>query len=499
MNLRHCLSTAAFFAASVPAFAAQFPSDIQQANILHCFDWKFTDIQAELPRIAAAGFGAVQVSPVQGNCGDGAEWFYAYLPYDFKMRDDKANGNGTRAQLSALCAEADKYGIKIIVDVVSNHVNPSTLYRDAWWGQGGRERNEGAVNYNSRYSITHGNLGQYKDVNSELPEVQQRIKDFLIDLRSLGVKGIRWDAAKHIGLPSEGCDFWKAVKEVDGLWHYGEILDNPGTSADTEWKVMREYTQYMSVTDVGFGSTALNMLKQGKMPVYHANLALTKAEYGQDFPGQYLVYWGESHDTYANDGGNTKNVDQKYIDRAYMLGACRLKETAVYFSRPSEKVNNRIRMGRKGSTEALESKAIGAVNIFRVNMAGIDEKTVHKYGATGYFVNARLDAGVLILLPTAGERDIEVQNPGCYAPQGTFTDAVGGSTFTVTADIIKGHVGPEGVAVLYKDGFQGVDEIAIPDESKAPVFYDLAGRRVANPERGLYIKVHHGRSTKVVL
>lgn len=483
----------------MPAMAARFPDDIQQANILHCFDWKFTDIQAELPRIAAAGFGAVQVSPVQGNCADGAEWFYAYLPYDFKMRDDKANGNGTRAQLAALCAEAEKYDIKVIVDVVSNHVNPSTLYRDAWWGQGDRERNIGAVNYSSRYSITHGNVGGYKDINSELPEVQQRIKEFLIDLKSLGVKGIRWDAAKHIGLPSEGCDFWKAVSQVDGLWHYGEILDNPGTSADTEWKVMREYMQYMSVTDSEFGTTVLNMLKQGKMPVYHANLALTKEEYGQNLPPEHLIYWGESHDTYANDGGATKNIDQKYIDRVYMLGACRKNEAAVYFSRPSETASNRIRMGRKGSTAVLDSKAIAAVNNFRAKMAGIDEKTVHKYGASGYHVNARLNSGVLILLPTAAARDIEVQNPGCYAPQGTLVDAVSGASFTVTPETIKGHVGPEGVAVLYATDFGGIDDVVMPDAEKAPVYYDLTGRRVDNPGRGLYIKVQGGRSTKVVL
>ena len=227
------------------AWGAEYglPSGIQEGNILHCFDWTFNDIKTELPSIAAAGFGSVQVSPVQGNCATNAEWFFAYMPYDFKFR---ANGNGSRAQLQSLCAEAEKYGIKVIVDVVANHVNQASGYHETWWDQNGRVRWEGGCNYGNRYSITHGQLGDYGDVNSEDSEVQARAKAFVEDLKSIGVKGIRWDAAKHIGLPSEGCNFWKTVTSVPGMFHYGEILDSPGGNGDA---LMNEYTQYMSVTD----------------------------------------------------------------------------------------------------------------------------------------------------------------------------------------------------------------------------------------------------------
>ena len=37
---------------------------IQDGVILHCFDWKLSDIQAEIPNIAMAGFTAVQTSPL---------------------------------------------------------------------------------------------------------------------------------------------------------------------------------------------------------------------------------------------------------------------------------------------------------------------------------------------------------------------------------------------------------------------------------------------------
>lgn len=58
-------------ACSLPATATD-PTDIQTANIFHAYNWKFSDIAAELDRIADAGYGAVQVSPVQGNCAENA-------------------------------------------------------------------------------------------------------------------------------------------------------------------------------------------------------------------------------------------------------------------------------------------------------------------------------------------------------------------------------------------------------------------------------------------
>ena len=236
------------------------PSNIQDGNILHCFNWKLSDIKSELPNIAKAGFGAVQISPMQRPDQSQVKWYDAYRPYDFKFTD---NVLGSAADLTALCSAAESYGIKIIVDVVANHVDGTasnkTEYHDSWWNSNGRLRWNGDVNYGDRYSITHNQLGGgggYPDVNSEDSEVANRAKAYLEELKSMGVKGIRWDAAKHIALPSEGCSFWSTVTSVPGLYHYGEILDNPGGSNGD--KLMIEYTTYMSVTDNGYGDGARN-------------------------------------------------------------------------------------------------------------------------------------------------------------------------------------------------------------------------------------------------
>ena len=409
------------------------PENIQDGNILHCFDWTFTDIQKELPNIAAAGFGAVQVSPVQGNCNSNAEWFYAYMPYDFKF---KANGNGSSAQLQTLCSEAGKYGIKIIVDVVANHVNVAQGYRDPWWDSNGRERNNGGINYGDRNSITHGNLGGYHDVNSESAEVQQRARAFVEELKGLGVKGIRWDAAKHIGLPSEGCNFWSEVTKVSGMYHYGEILDSPG--GNNANALMKEYTKYMSVTDNGYSKQCRE--NDGVPGSYGGWAAGTISD-------SNVVYWPESHDEYSNGGeygSSTVGVSQATLDRAYAIEACRRGATALYFSRPSATTKTTIKMGVKGST-AFTAKHIAEVNKFRNIMVG----RADYYSSSGSAASVTRQGGGAVIVKKGGSGSVSVPNGGGYVPAGTYKDRVDGGMFTVTATTISGNVGSSGIAVIY--------------------------------------------------
>ena len=423
------------------------PSAIQDGNILHCFDWTFNDIKTELPNIAAAGFGAVQVSPVQGNCATNAEWFYAYMPYDFKFR---ANGNGSREQLKSLCAEAETYGIKIIVDVVANHVNQASGYHDRWWDSNGRVRWQGGINYGDRNSITHGQLGGYGDVNSEDAEVQARAKAFVEDLKSLGVKGIRWDAAKHIGLPSEGCRFWSTVTSVPGMWHYGEILDNPGGNGDA---LMKEYTQYMSVTDNGYSNQCRN---NDGVPGSHAGWAAGTIDDSK------VVYWAESHDDYSNEWQASTHVSQAQIDRAWAIVACRQGASALYFSRPAANTRTTIKMGQKGSTQ-FKQPQIAEVNKFRNLMQGHADYFSQGNGAASV---TRKDGGAVIV-KRGGGGNVSVANGGGYCPAGTYRDKVSGGTFTVTATTISGTVGASGIAVIYKDGVTP-DPTPDPDPDPTP-------------------------------
>lgn len=113
------------------SFAADYglPANIQDGNILHCFNWSAKDVKAALPEIAAAGFGSVQLSPLQRPDvnATGTSWHDLYRPYDLAF---KSSGFCTEQDLKDLCAEAAKYGIKVVVDVVANHVDKTNGYHD---------------------------------------------------------------------------------------------------------------------------------------------------------------------------------------------------------------------------------------------------------------------------------------------------------------------------------------------------------------------------------
>ena len=80
--------------------------NIQNGTILHCFDWKYNDIKAELPNIAEAGFTSIQTSPAQPQVTSG-KWYWLYQPLGFYIG---TNDLGTKAELQSLCTEAEKYG-----------------------------------------------------------------------------------------------------------------------------------------------------------------------------------------------------------------------------------------------------------------------------------------------------------------------------------------------------------------------------------------------------
>lgn len=412
------------------------PEQIKDGNILHCFDWKLNDIKSELPNIAEAGFVAVQTSPMQRNVASGWNWSDPYRPADFAF---STSGLGTADDLRNLCSEAEKYGIKVIVDVVFNHVDNGS-YHVAWWNSNGRLRSTTkGINYSNRSSITHDRLGDYPEVNTEQPEVIARAKAYIEELKGYGVKGIRFDAAKHISLPSEsdGGDFWKEVTSVPGMFYYGEILGSPGGSQSTQ--LLKEYATFMSVTDDTYSNGARN---NDGVPGQRGQWALSTISEDK------CVYWGESHDTYANADGASKNVAQAKVDRAYAILACRKGGTGLYFSRPAKTAFGDIRVGQKGSTHFADP-AVAEINKFKNAMQGKADCYSKNSASTAASVT-RQDGGAVIVRK-GGKGEVSVPNGNSYCPAGKYYDRVSGYEFVVTDATITGYVGESGIAVIYGD------------------------------------------------
>ena len=430
--------------------------NIQDGVILHCFDWTLADIQEEIPNIAKAGFTAVQTSPVHERAGKGSVWYDVYRPYDFKI----GNGLGSEADLKALCAEAHKYGVKVIVDVVANHTDYGnvaerlldlSLYHQLGHG----------IDWHNRNDVTHGEIGM-KDLDTNNPTVQAIIKQYIQDLKACGVDGVRWDAIKHIGLPSEGDSFMKNVVDQE-MYNYGEILDNTGGNDNV---LFPEYQTYMSITDNGYGNGFANSFAGGSINESVGNFNQRNAK------TEKLVYWGESHDTYANDGGESKNKSQNVIDRAYAVVAGNNGATALYFSRPFQKDKGAIKFGDKGSVHFKDAE-VAQVNYMHNVCAGEPN-----YYVKGNGVCAQVrKSGAIIVLGSGSDRDVTVANgagDGKWLKPGTYKDMVGGGAFTVNASTISGHVGESGIAVIYNAGsivlppevvFNPADGTAFSDET----------------------------------
>lgn len=429
---------------------------IQDGVILHCFDWTLADIQEEIPNIARAGFTAVQTSPVHERAGKGSVWYDVYRPYDFKI----GNGLGTEADLKALCAEAHKYGVKVIVDVVANHTDHPTVAERLKDESLYHER-FGVGNWHDRHQVTFGMIGMW-DLDTNNPTVQAIIKQYIQDLKACGVDGIRWDAIKHIGLPSEGDSFMQNVVDQE-MYNYGEILDSTGGDDNV---LFPEYQTYMSITDNGYGNGFANSFAGGSINESVGNFNQRKAK------TEKLVYWGESHDTYANDGGESKEKSQNVIDRAYAVVAGNNGATALYFSRPAQKAKNDIKFGDKGSVHFKDAE-VAQVNHMHNVCAGEPN-----YYVKGNGVCAQVrKSGAIIVLGSGSDRDVTVANgagDGKWLKSGTYKDMVSGGAFTVNASTISGHVGESGIAVIYQSGpvvltpevlFDPADGTAFSDET----------------------------------
>lgn len=218
-------------------------------RVVSLFDCNLDNIKCFLKEIKEQGFDAVQISPLQNIKDDNSkEWWMLYQPINFNI----GNRIGNKESLKRLCDEAAKYGIHIISDVVVNHLaatnerfslipnercDKDLLYNPDCW----KER-KNVINWDDRYQVTHYCMG-LPGLNPNNKLVQEKVINMLNELIECGVGGFRFDAAKSIALPEEGCDFFKNVTFSLKRWLpiiYGEVL-----FSDKE--LIKKYAKYLKV------------------------------------------------------------------------------------------------------------------------------------------------------------------------------------------------------------------------------------------------------------
>ena len=244
----------------------------QKGAIVELFGWPYDDIAEECEFIGNAGYMAVKVFPCQEAIltfdtvenGELNPWWFLYQPVSYRLKSRM----GDKKQFKNMINVCRKNGVRVYADAVINHMagNGNDMYADhrnwsgscihwgpkngsagsPWWTTGWQYQNniysgkkpglefpsvpyfasdfhcDRACNaWTNPFILNYGWLSGLTDLNTEKEYVQQRIADYLTELLSIGVSGVRIDAAKHI-YPLSLAKIFKKLKDNLGGGEYPE-------------------------------------------------------------------------------------------------------------------------------------------------------------------------------------------------------------------------------------------------------------------------------------
>jgi len=193
----------------------------QDGVIVHLFEWRWDDIAAECEEfLGPAGYSAVQISPPSENHIIGSRpWFERYQPVSYQLE----TRSGTRDQLADMVARCASAGVDIIADVVINHMADADLEHQTlefsrmgtagtqfssysypglyeWddFHHCGLTPDDDIADWDDPVQLRECELVDLADLKTNSSRVRSILAAYIRDLASLGIKGIRLDAAKHM-------------------------------------------------------------------------------------------------------------------------------------------------------------------------------------------------------------------------------------------------------------------------------------------------------------
>lgn len=463
---------------------------IDNGTILQCFSWDFNTIKESMADIAASGYTALQTSPINACLegenggmqlyGDG-KWYYHYQPTDLNRNYQL----GTRDEFKAMCDEAEKYGIKVIVDVIANHTTPTTsaVSQDLIDAGGGsldtlyHKNNAYDLNdFSNRLACTTYKMGGLPDINTERTSFQDYFIEYLNDCVACGADGFRYDTAKHIGLPDDPKEddgftnnFWQRVitevNNADNLFIYGEVLQGNNERIADYIEAIGHTTASTYGSKIR-GAITNNTLSKG-----------TVSDYWLGDAPLNMVTWVESHDNYINDG-NWYNMTKEQVILGWAVITARKDGTPLFFDRPYySSVENEWGMNRIGTEgdDMYKDKSVKAVNFFRTAMIGEDENIVNPNSdSTAVMIERGTKGAVIVNTKDALKTGFETN-----LADGTYVNRVDGKTeYTVKNGKLTSDadIPANSVVVLYNDGYKEYEAAAEVGVAEDTVFNIQSGK-----------------------
>eukprot|EP00095_Tigriopus_kingsejongensis_P003521 maker-scaffold522_size146686-snap-gene-0.16 protein:Tk03521 transcript:maker-scaffold522_size146686-snap-gene-0.16-mRNA-1 annotation:"alpha-amylase a precursor" len=234
-------------------------------SLVHLFEWSWDSVARECEEVLGPkGFCGVQVSPAHEHIVADPWWArYQVASYRLESR------GGNREAFINMVQRCNAAGVNVVVDVVLNHMTGRGAGDSSGWGGSYfNAENEdypsvpfSTLDFHKPYCEIHdynnvdevrncGLLGM-NDLNHGKDYVQEKIAEYLNDMVTIGVKGFRVDASKHMW-PGDLEAIQRKVNDVEpGLRPYfiHEVIDHGGEPIH-----MYEYFSVGKVTEFNYGA-----------------------------------------------------------------------------------------------------------------------------------------------------------------------------------------------------------------------------------------------------
>ncbi|KAK9813864.1 hypothetical protein WJX73_002356 [Symbiochloris irregularis] len=229
--------------------------------MVQLFEWRWSDVAIECEEwLGPKGYQAVQISPPNEHI-QGDEWWVRYQPVTYNL----TSRSGTQADFADMVKRCSLAGIEVWADVVANHMAappqgtaagiggssyrsrsfPDYAPRDFHHLAGNEDANCAVDNYADRQNVQSCDLVGLADLDTGSPAVRSRIAAYIAHLASLGVKGVRMDAAKH--MPAADVAHILDMVSADRLSVVQEVIRGAGEAVDPQ-----EYIGNGLVTEFGY-------------------------------------------------------------------------------------------------------------------------------------------------------------------------------------------------------------------------------------------------------
>ncbi|MGA1601392.1 MAG: alpha-amylase, partial [Prochlorothrix sp.] len=269
----------------------QFSNASRNSSWVHLFEWPWKAIGPECETVLGpAGVAAVQISPPQEhrliiapwwNPAVQFPWFQRYQPVSYRLE----SRSGSRAELISMVAQCQRAGVQVIADVVLNHMvgygagtgfgsgggffdpdrwrYPRVPYdRSAFHDPCGIEPEDYLHNADR---VQRCQLLGLQDLKTGDPAVQAKQVAYLDDLLSIGVAGLRIDAAKHMAAADIGA-ILAQTRDLNPQFH-GEqrrpIVFQEVINTRPEAVTPEPYLANGAVTEFRYGQQLGRILRRG--------------------------------------------------------------------------------------------------------------------------------------------------------------------------------------------------------------------------------------------